>query len=218
MNRIREINGKTQVLVTPYNRFDNSFELMLGNWTDQYLRNYKVIEFDDPEKAFELAYTMPDLSWDKLVLFNKDNFQQLYKIVQHHIATNEFVAELIAKIQSPNELKNTMFERVILKGDRFRLQSNLNDVFAFFIINPWSRNLMELADIIKLDHRLGIYKLVRDHNVTRLIGKTSNLTTYEIVFIPTVIYNWMRKGSNTKMGFQEVLTLQKSIDSSVIIR
>jgi hypothetical protein len=218
MNRIREKDGKSQVLVTPHNRFDNSFELILGNWSDQYLKNYSVVIFEDSEKAFEFSYTMPDLNWNKLILFNKDNFQQLYKIIQHHIIINEFNVEFVAKMQTPEELKNTMFERIILKGERFRLQNDLNDIFAFFIINPWTSNLIELANIIKLDQSLGIFKLVREYGITRLIGKTSNYTTYEIVLVPTIIYNWMKKGEKTKNSLLIVDKLQKTIDNTIVIR
>lgn len=229
MNRIRKIeNDKYQVLITPTHRFDSGFELMIGNWTDEHLRNYGIKQFDTLEDAMELAYLYADISWEKLVLFHKDVYQQLNKIIKQHLDKHSFIVEYEPTILTPDQLKNIMFDRVLNHGNRFRLKYNLNDVIGFHIINPWSNNLAEIANILKLDFNLRITKISDNYGVIKLIGQTTIGTTYEIVLWPTLIAQWAKwvylhpqhqsDEDTTKKSLKNILSTQKIVDAKYVIR
>jgi len=226
MNRIREYNDLYQVLVTPVHRFDNSFELMLGNWNDENLKNFKVVEFSNYNDAMGLAFKYPDISWEKLNIFHIDSHTNLSNIIKKHLDRNKFMCEFHNNLMKPDEIKNIMFDRVIQNGDRFRLKYNSNDIISFNIVNPWSVNLKEISNVLKIDKTLNIKRLVSEHNIIRLIGLTDLGTSYEIVLWPSLLYQWAKwkylnpqlSNENIYNRLKEILQAQKYIDSTSGLR
>lgn len=226
MNRIRKFNNNYQVLITPYHRFDTSFELMLGLWTDDYLRNYSITTFQTMEEAMELAFTMPDIDWFKLVLFSKDSYVKLNKIIRQIVNENNFIVEYEPHLMTPEELKETMFNRVMINGDRFRLDWNLNDVIGFHIVNPWSSNLRSIYSVLKTIPELRLMRSQFDNGVITLIGETDIGTTYSIILWPTLIYQyakWSKINPNVSDNslattLANIINMQKQIDNGIVLR
>lgn len=228
MNRIRIIKDENdnelyQVLITPTHRFDSSFELMLGNWNDENLNNFQIKTFANSNDAMATAYNYPDISWEKLIIFHTDIYQNLFKIIQFHIDNNNFSVEFNYHMMKPEEVKNNMFDRIIKQGQRFRLKYNANDIISFNIFNPWFNNIKALANILKVDKRLRIKKLISENNIIRLIGTTDIGTSYEIVLWTSLIGQWAKwKYANPQVSdikaqalMQDILQTQKKIDESV---
>lgn len=226
MNRIRNIDNKYQVLITPTHRFDTSVELLLGNWTDEHLRGYKVIETASREDALDMALTYPDIGWDKLIIYHKDIYQKLHSIIKEHLVSNKFIIEYEPHLMTPKELKNVMFDRVNNGGNRFSLKYQLNDIIGFHIINPWSVNLKEIANILKRDQRLQIIRINDNNKIQTLIGKTDVGTTYEIVLWPTIINHWAKWHAKTgnispvasQESLENIINTQKILDNGYIVR
>ena len=72
MNRIRKYGKIYQVLITPTQSTNATFELMMGDWADSNLRNYYVLEYDTLGDAMVEAFKYPDIDWDKMVLMHKN--------------------------------------------------------------------------------------------------------------------------------------------------
>lgn len=227
MNRVRNYNDKFQVLITPCNKFDTGFELMLGNWTDEHLKNYHIMEFPTFEQALEESNKYPNIDWMKLVNFHKDIYVKLYKIIKSELETYSFIVEFEPKLADPFELKHAMFNRVLKFGNRFRLCYDLNDIIGYHIINPWISNLKEISKILESNDNLRISKIVNDKTgIIRLIGTTDIGTTYEIVLWTTLVANWARwVNKHEKLDekiindtLNNILQTQDIINKSNIIR
>lgn len=226
MNRIREYNYRYQVLITPTMPFNSSFELMLGNWTDEHLRNYYILEFDNLGDAQCEAFKHPDLDWDKLVLLHQNAFYDIQKIIKEILKSYNFIGEIQPRILSPEELKQNMFDRVMYYGKRFTLKYKMNDIIAFHIINPFTKNLEKVSEYLENDSRLKIIRKFVNNGVIHLIGKTDVGTTYEIGLWPTMISQWARwaeenpqiSNENKKYTFMESIKKQEQLDSGFEIR
>ena len=226
MNRIREYNYRYQVLITPTMPFNSSFELMLGNWTDEHLRNYYILEFDNLGDAQCEAFKHPDLDWDKLVLLHQNAFYDIKKIIKEILKSHNFIGEIQPRILSPEELKQNMFDRVMYYGKRFTLKYKMNDIIAFHIINPFTKNLEKVSEYLENDSRLKIIRKFVNNGVIHLIGKTDVGTTYEIGLWPTMIAQWARwaeenpqiSNENKKYTFMESIKKQEQLDSGFEIR
>lgn len=113
MNRIREVHGGYQVLTTPHRKYDVGFEFMLGSWTDEGLLGFKVYEFDSYADAECEAMRHPDISWERLNEFHKDQYELfgniISKILNHISITSNFYQNLMGAM----EIKNTMMNRVL---------------------------------------------------------------------------------------------------------
>lgn len=226
MNRIRKYKDVFQVLITPHNRFDSGFELMLGNWSDDHLQNYSIKNFQDKDDAFEEAFNYPPIDWEKMVLFHKDIYVKLHKIIRQDIEASNFIVELEPKILTGDQLKDIMFDRVMIYGKRFRLDYNLNDIFGYHIINPWSKNLIEIKKKLESNANLRIVRTETSSGVIRLIGETDIGTNYEIVLWPTLIAHWARwvsKNPNLvdsvkKTSLKDMLESQLQIEKNASLR
>lgn len=226
MNRIRKYNDKFQVLITPHHRFDSGFELMLGAWNDDHLRNYQVKTYNTMGEAVNEATNYPDINWDKLVEFHKDIYVKLNKIIKDEIENKQFIVNYEPRIMKPNDVKNIMFDRVSLFGERFKLNYNMNDIIGYHIINPWSKNLREIMSALKNVDSLKIKRFEHDHGVIRLIGETDIGTTYEIVLWTSLLFNWSKwctlhssiSDKHKKLAFNDVLKAQTKIDEIINIR
>jgi len=226
MNRIRKYKNKYQVLITPHHNFDPSFELMLGSWTDDQLRNYSVREFSCMEDAMAESFNHPDISWERLVIFHKDIYSNLYRMIKSELEEHDFIVEFEPKIMTPEQVKNIMFDRVIKLGKRFKLNYNLNDVIGFHIINPWGKNLRDIYGVLKRNTNLRIVRHEYEFGIIRLIGETDIGTNYEIVLWPTLVAQWARwsikhpelTDQTKEASLKDILVAQQSIEKCINIR
>lgn len=228
MNRIREYNGKYEVLITPTQLYDTGFELLMGNWPDSNLVGFSVKQFNTLNDAMCEAYMHPDINWDKLVIFQKDNFHNLKKKIIEIIKRHQLVVDFEAKIMTPSELKDVMFDRVKNIGNKFSLPYYMNDIISFKLINTYSKNLQTIYRILSEYSELRIIKKItpvfngqKAMPLIQVIGKTDNSVTYEITLMTNVIANWMKWISQnpqldniTKRNtFEEAIEIQNKIDN-----
>lgn len=230
MNRIRKYNNKYQVLITPHQKYNTGFEFMLGSWTDEGLMGFEVKEFDTFDDAKCESMDQPDINWEQLVDFHKDNFYFLTKEITNLVSYTRMAIEFIPKLLSPEQTKNIMFDRVI-KGQtddksNFRLVYDMNDIINFIITNPWNHNLKELELHLIKQSRLNIFRKFEKNTVIHLIGRTDIGTTYEIILMPDLIYNWVKwKTINSQMNEKQiydslhnVIKTQQTLDKMPRIR
>lgn len=224
MNRIRKVGNIWQVLITPSYVSSPSMEIMLGNWTDEKLRGFQVIETDNQQDAMDIAFSLPDINWNKLVNIHVDAFQSLSKAIQRILKTHHVIADVYPKLQTPLSLKNTIFDRVLIKGGRFTLRHEANDIISIDIVNPWSKNIEEISSIIQSYEELKIISKINSKSIT-LIGKTIFGTSYEIRLWTTIQYQlavWLSENPTTqteiKNMWNAVSSTQKVVDSGIIIR
>jgi hypothetical protein len=212
MNRVRKVNNKYQVLITPHHRFHSGFELMLGLWTDTNLSGFKVDTFDSWEEAMERSYQMPDINWDQLVLFHKDIFAKLFQIIKYEIRVNNIDVKVEPKLLNPYQLKDVMFSRVLVFGERFRLGYHMNDIFSFHITSVYSSNLIDLSEILSINQELRINNKTNNDGIIRLIGTTDIGTSYEIVLWPMMIADW-GAWANKNLSISSEIKLKKLKDA-----
>jgi hypothetical protein len=228
MNRVRIYGDKFQVLITPHHRFHTGLELMLGNWTDAHLSNYRIELYNSWEDAMDRSYQFPDINWDQLVLYHRDIFGKLYEIIKYEIFVNSFdvLVNLEPRLLNSHEIKDVMFNRVMAFGERFKLVYHMNDIISFKIINPYAENLIELAEILSINQALRITYKSNNKGVIRLIGKTDIGTTYEIILLTTLMTQWEKWLARNidapkeikEKKFKEIIEQQKILDNKMNIR
>lgn len=233
MNRIRKTNGTYQVLITPEIQMSPDSSLIIGNWEDESLRNYSVLQFESMNDAMCEAYNYPDIDWYKMVLNHKYIFQRLESTLQKIIDDNNFNVEFRSKLLEPLTLKNTMFDRVIRGGERFNLKTGLNDIISFTIINPWSNTLHNISKTIE-NYQHHVYrddlrirfKKVIDGKIICLYGYTEFGTIYEIKLIPSLLQQWAdwynkvgykNEEAATKL-YNEMLKKQEVVDQGPVFK
>lgn len=226
MNRIRKYNDKWQVLITPTQHYNPQFEILLGGWTDENLRNFYIKEYSTLNDAQSEAFNHPDIDWMKMVLMYKSSYHELKNQIQNNLKKHNFVCDFIPQYMEPEQVKNSVFNRVMLHQDRFRLVYHMNDIISFNIINPWSKNIYEIADKLSKDKNLKIIKSIESYGMIHLIGKTDLGTTYEIGIWTTLLSNWARwkeMNSNVsneikKKTYNEIIKKQKELDTGINLR
>ena len=125
-----------------------------------------------------------------------------------------------------DQVKETMFDRVMKLGKRFKLNYNLNDIIGYHIINPWGKNLREIYKILKSNKNLRIVRHEYDNGVIRAIGETDIGTNYEIILWPTLIAHWARwslkhpeiSAESKELALKDILSTQNQIEKIVNIR
>jgi len=190
MNRIRKYKDKYQLLITPTQFFNASFEIMRGGWTDEHLRNYYILTYDTLSDAQCEAYKYPDIDWNKMIIMHKDAFYDIKDIIADVIEREKFIVEFESKYLEPIEAKHTMFDRVMYYGKRFSIVNNMNDIITYYITNPWTKNIAEISNKLINEPKLRIFKKIIGDHVIRLIGMTDMSTTYEIVIRTTNMKQW----------------------------
>lgn len=206
MNRIRKLGAVFQVLITPSIKVSPDSSIMVGNWEDDELQNFYVLEFPTLGNAKCEALKHPDIDWYRLVLNHKYIFQRLENTVRSVVNDQGMTVEFIPKLMSPETLKNTMFDRVMKDGDRFNLRYGASDIISFTIVNPWTKNLFKIAKALE-NHRAHPYrddlrireKRLTDGKIISLLGVTEFGTIYEIKLIPTLLHQWSEW--NKKTGY-----------------
>jgi hypothetical protein len=233
MNRIRKVDNKYQVLITPEYKVVPDSVVMIGNFTDENLRNYYIVEFDDLEEAQCEALKYNDIDWERFILNHVEIFKRLNMQLKSILDENSFFVECRPKLMNSEELKNTFMDRVINGGERFNLRHKLNDIISFTIINPWVGTLNQIAKILET-HREHLHrddlrlrsKNIIDKKIIILYGYTEFGTMYEIKLIPTLLDQWAcwyrRSGNRNEKAalklYNDLMIQQNNIDSGTNIR
>lgn len=231
MNRIRKFNDIYQVLITPNIKFSPDSSMLIGNWDDENLRNYYILNFESLNDAQTEAFKHPDINWHKLVVNHEHIYRRLNNTIQKILEKYEIVAELQSKLMTAGEFKNAMFNRVMANGARFNLRFDLTDIISFTIINPWTEVLHKLSQKIE-NHREHLFsdtlrikeKKIIDSKIIILYGITEFGTMYEIKLVPTLLYQWgewfKNKSADNKSGndiYKRIIKQQNIIDKGPII-
>lgn len=233
MNRIRykKETDTYQVLLTPHLKFSPSMELLVGNWDDEHLRGFHIENYKTLPEAQCLALRLPDIDWYKLVRMNVDHYHILSNMIIDISAENHFMVDTYPRLISPQELKELTFNRVENLGNRFGPTYGMSDIISLCIVNPWTKNLHELADVLITIPELRIKrKKVYNDKIIQLIGLTELGMTYEIKLWPTLLYNWgkwdyehryenknKRPEALNKL-FKDTLLLQTKVDNDIVLR
>lgn len=234
MNRIRKVNNIYQVLITPDIKISPDSSLLLGNWEDENLRNFYVLEFESLNDAQCEAFNWPDIDWYRIVM----NHEQIYKRLEYTLRaildTSGFNVEFKPNLMDPDTFKNTIFDRVLNNGERFNLRYGATDLISFTIVNPWSNNLHNISRLIE-NYRSHLFrddlrirnKEILDGKMICLYGVTELSSIYEIRLVPTLIYHfteWYKKSSNNGKEknadnlYKKILKQQDDLDRNVVIR
>jgi hypothetical protein len=223
------------VLVTPHQKYNSGFEFLIGSWSDEALIGFSVKEFGNYKDAECEALNYPDINWDQLVEFHYDYYKYANEEIKKIIDKTNMAVGFKAKLMTPQEVKDKMFDRVIagqilLKEEKtfngFRTVLDMNDIISFKITNPWTKNLQEMISHLLKNNRLKIFKIINKNGVQCLVGRTDIGTTYEILLVPTIIDNFIEwKKLNFKLSkehqlsaLKNCLKIQKFIDSMFILR
>ncbi len=233
MNRIRQYNGIFQVLITPTIQFSPDSSLMLGNWEDEDLRNFHIVDFPTLNEAQCEAFKYPDIDWHRIVLNHTHIYQRLRGLIDKIIADNEFNVEFIPTLMSPEKFKNSVFDRVMNGGERYNLRYGMTDIISFTIVNPWFSNLKALSNkiafhrehYVRNDMRIK-YQNVVDDKMIVLYGSTELGSIFEIRLIPTIIHQWVDWYAKTGFHNQEaadkvyvqLLKQQEALDNGPVLR
>lgn len=197
MNRIRKFGDIYQVLITPNIQIAPDSSLMIGNWEDEELRNFYILEFPTLNEAQCEAFKHPDINWYRIVLNHEHIYERLKNDLQFIINKHNFNVEFIPNLMNPTKFKNVIFDRVMQHGERFNLRYGANDIISFTIVNPWTNNLHKLSKNIEF-HREHLYrndmriqsKRIVDNKTICLYGYTEFGTIFEIKLMPTLLYQW----------------------------
>lgn len=206
MNRIRETKGGYQVLTIPHRKYDVSFEFLLGSWTDEGLLGFKVYEYDNYAEAECEALRGPDMNWEQLHDFHKDQYGRFGSIITDVLDYVNITTNMYPHIMSPTQIKHTMMNRV-LKAQRsldrvehenpdyvdtgFRLAYDMNDIINYVVVNPWTSNLDRVEKYLVKESRLNIFKSHSMYGIKHLVGRTDIGTTYSIILCPSIMYHFM---------------------------
>ena len=233
MNRIRKVGDKYQVLVTPEIKMSPDSSLMVGNWEDESLRNYYILQFESLNDAMCESYNYTDIDWYRMVLNHGHIFNRLSTTIQGILDEHNISVEFRPTLMDPDTFKNTMFERVMKGGERFNLRNGMNDLISFTIVNPWSNNLHNISRILE-NYRAHLYrddlrlrhKKIFDGKIVCLYGVTEAGTIYEIRLVPTLLQQWAdwyaKNGSKNDAAaaklYETMLKKQEAVDSGPAIR
>ena len=145
MNRIQELNGKYQVLIS------GNTEDFLGRLSKFSVSNAYLEEFDTLEKAQIRSFQLPDLNWYKIINYHKYEYKRIEKdiknVIKNELNSLTFIFE--SNLKSPQELKDIVFRRLNHYKNDFVLDSNINDIITYNISNPWSKNIITLIEKLK---------------------------------------------------------------------
>lgn len=235
MNRIRRVGRAYQVLVSPHQKYNVSFEYLLGSWTDESMMGFEVRDYGSYREAECEAIEHPDINWDQLVEYHRDAYLFLRDHIRRLLDKINIPVEFKHNLMTPEQTKHAMFDRVI-KGQKilverqtssgFRTVYDMNDIISFRIVNPWSKNLSEIELHLMNNDRLGIFKKIIKNGTTLLIGRTDIGTTFEIALTTSMVDNWFewrQRNKNVPIDIHEAnlkncLKIQKIIDTTPSLR
>jgi hypothetical protein len=162
----------------------------------------------------------------KLISDNFEQFNRLQPIIKDILKENLFIFEMKSLLMTQEELKHTMFDRVKRNDVKFRLFNNLNDIICFHLVNPWTKNCMELSKILIQHPDLRIVKKNVINRAICLVGEMATGTTFQIIVMPTLIdqfLEWKKihRGTSSQTVSDMLIQstkLQDTIDATMIIR
>lgn len=233
MNRIRKADNNYQVLITPDIKLSPDSSLLIGNWEDESLRNYYVLQFESLNDAQCEAYNYPDIDWYRISLNHQHIFQRLEQTLKYILNENNLNVNMKSTLMDPDTFKNIMFDRVINGGKRFNLRYGMNDLISFTITNPWTNNLHNISKILE-NYRAHLYrddlrlkyKKIVDGQIICLYGYTEFGTIYEIRLVPTLLQQWadwykkngFRNDNAANELYNKFMKQQNNIDSGPIVK
>lgn len=233
MNRIRRVDDIFQVLITPYMKVAPDVPLLIGNWDDETMRNFSVINYENLNDAQCEAFNYPDIDWHRIVLNHEHIFVRLRNTIQELLNRYNFKVEFKAELMDGEMFKNTMFNRVERNGERFNLRFTMNDIMSFTIVNPWSKTLHKIAHMLE-NHREHLarddlrirFKRILDNKIILLHGHTELGTIYEIRLVPSTLdqwAQWMQEIGFTKYDYsmslyKKLIKQQDYVDNNVVVR
>lgn len=225
MNRILVKNNAYYVLITPTYNEEPSIELLLGNWTDEKLRTFKIIKTQTLENAMDIAFRLPSIDWNKIVNIHLDSYNEIQSIVKNALSKNSFIVEMDSHFMNPTEIKEAMFKRIGNNGSRYNLFYDANDIICINVINPWSKNLDEIKDILINAEQLRITRVIKTKTHISLIGKTTVGTSYEIRLWTSLFAQWAKWINHNNLNpseyvgmLDELVIKQKTLDDGDFIR
>lgn len=216
MNRIRSFNNKYQILISNNNINYHDVDELLNNWLDISFNNYHIEETDNLQDALYESLKYQDIDWYKIVSYHVENYKKLKAIIENLIKKYNYTVELKSDIVTPDDLKNNIFDRVMLSHKFVNLANDVNDIISYTITNSWTKNLNHMAQLFEKDVRLRIFSKQHKNNSFYLTGKTEIGTSYSIIFMPTLINNaikWLhnnKHNTNIENIFPEII--KKAID------
>ena len=230
MNRVRKFGDKYQVLITPDGLNNPSFEVLLDMWKEPVFSNFYIEEYDSLNDGLYHSLKHPDLDWSKLVSIHQYIYTKLTNEVESVLNQSKITAEFIPHIVTPEELKNNMFDRVMVNGQRFTLVQQMNDIISFDIVCPWTTNLETLSKLLQRVSCLRVLYVkpdIKQNKVIYIVGETDIGTTYEIRLWPTLMYNWSKWVEKNKHNpatkqiafdmLQKIKQQQKQLDESLVL-
>lgn len=226
MNRIRKYKNVFQVLITPTMPYNTSYELMMGGWDDDHLRNYYILTYNTLGDAQCQAFSMPDIDWNHMIVQYKDAYYDIKNKINDILKKNNYIVDFKAHYLTPIEAKETMFNRVMEHGKRFSIVENMNDIISYYITNPWTKNIVEISKLLISEPRLRIIRKVIDGYVIRLVGLTDLSMTYEIILRTSLLAQWQKWNAENplisdetkKEAYYKMMEKQKQVDMGTVIR
>lgn len=222
MNRIRKQNDEYQVIISP------SMDYMLGQWTDFHVGKFSIEKYGTLGEAQIRAYDLSDIDWNRLVEIHQLDYKALANILKKTLDKDGYIYDFYPHLKTPDELKNHFFDSVLLAQEadvEFNIPTFINDVITFTIVNPWTKNLIEMANVIKYVNKLNIQRIEKQNGVIFIYGKTSANTFYKIELWTSILYQakqWHSKNASNapqkiKMSnkiFTKAREMQKMLDNN----
>lgn len=231
MNRIRKFNDIYQVLITPNIKFSPDSSILVGNWDDENLKNYYILNFNSLNEAQAEAFKHPDINWQRFVINHEHIYKALHNEVKEVLDKYNIEAQLKSKLMTAEEFKNIIFNRVMSHGDRFNLRFDYTDIICITIINPWTEVLHKISQKLE-NHRDHLYldtlrirqKKIIDGKIIILYGITEFGSIYQIKLVPTLLHQWgewfKNKSYDSNSGnniYKRIMILQDNVDKGPVL-
>jgi hypothetical protein len=185
MNRLRKLNNKYEVLITPHLLYQTGLELMLGNWIDKNFDGFKVEKYNDINSATERLCNYPELNFDQLVLYHKEIYNKLYELLVFELENIDEKIVLEHVLKNSKTLRDIFFERVKILGNDFRLLHHMTDIISFNIYVEKEYLVKILTENFIVNQALRIIYIKKnkfdDKKYVKFVGQTDIGTTYQII-------------------------------------
>lgn len=220
MDRIREIDGVYQVLLTP--------NVYLPHMLDSDLSNYRILEFNNEGDAVNEAVKYPNMEWCKIVHDHQYIYERLYNNIKQILVEHDVY--LTPVLLSGDQLKNMIFDRV--QNKKLNLRHGANSIISFTVVDSWFNKLKKISDVLinsrehlhRDDLRIKQKKVV-DGKIIHLYGRTELGTVYEIRLIPALLHRWsswyekqgFRKQKQAVSTYKNYLKIQDKLDDELYL-
>lgn len=185
MNRLRKLNNKYEVLITPHLLYQTGLELMLGNWMDKNFDGFAIEKYDDINSAAERLCNYPELNFDQLVLYHKEIYNKLYELVLLELENINEKIVLEPILKNSKTLRDNFFERIKILGNDFRLLYHMTDIISFNIYVKKEILVKIITENLISNQALRIIHIKKnkfdDKKYIKFVGQTDIGTTYQII-------------------------------------